>query len=296
MPKKKTRRLVKLDVDEVSLVESPANTGSKVTLFKAIHPAFKPTPDPRPEPEPGTYCRICLEAVEAADQYCKNCGTEFHKKEKHMTKQEAEKAAAEKVETEKGETEKAEAEKAEAEKVEAEKAEAEKVEAEKIEAEKIEAEKAEAEKIEKAQMTELEKVSSRVVELEKANADLVRVSKVNEAKTRVTTFMKSIPGTADELAEKLVALAEADKELASFVEGVLRKSNELIEKGGLEQKSETGHGDQLDITAVAKVAKLAAELMAKDPKLTKAQAEAATWKANPALYVEYEKEKAEALR
>ena len=41
MPKKKVRRLVKLDVDEVSLVESPANVGSKVTLFKASQPVDK---------------------------------------------------------------------------------------------------------------------------------------------------------------------------------------------------------------------------------------------------------------
>jgi hypothetical protein len=287
------KRLTTVDVDEVSLVASPANRGSKVTLFKAERVEKEcPVCDPAPPPEPGTYCRMCGEKADAADYFCRSCGVEFWKKEKNMKKdeakeaevKEAEKAAVAPEATPEPTPDPEPAKKADDPTPDPEPAA------------KVDEPTPEPEPAAKTELTEVEKKDAEIAELRKANLELVRVGKVREAKERVTSVMKSIPAAVDELSEKLVALAEADAELAEYVEGVLAKASALIEKGGLEQAAETGHGNELDITPEAQIAKIAADKMAADPKLTKAQAVAAAWRANPGLYNEYEKNKAEAQR
>lgn len=250
-----------LKVEEVSLVSAPANKPALVTLFKSAQKADKPT------------CRGCGTSVAASDKYCKNCGAPFYKAaptEDSMTEEQKAAEAAKQAAEQKAAVEKAAAEKVAAEKAEAEAAIA------KANAEKAELEKKNAD------------LSERIAKLEKDG-------RIAATKGRVAKSMKAVPVEASELADKLVALAEKDADLATYVETVLGKCSELIAKGDLlAQKSKGIENGGATTTVEQKVDALVAKKQADEPKLTKAQAERAVWRENPGLYAEYEQERAQA--
>lgn len=251
-----------LKVEEVSLVSAPANKPALVTLFKSAQKADKPT------------CRGCGTSVAASDKYCKNCGAPFYKAaptEDSMTDEQKAAEAAKQAAEQKVADEKA-------------------------------AEIAKAAEVAKANAAALEKERAEKADLEKKNADLSeRIAKLEKdgriaaTKGRVAKSMKAVPVEASELADKLVALAEKDADLATYVETVLGKCSELIAKGELlAQKSKGIENGSAGSTVEQKVDALVAKKLAEDPKLTKAQAERAVWRENAGLYAEYEQERAQA--
>lgn len=296
----KRKRIAAFDVQEVSLVANPANKPSQVTLFKSEHVCQKadgaecPVCDGKgelpPPPEAGTYCRNCGQnELGAEDRFCRSCGIPFMKSEDKMPENTPAVVPVEKTETtpatEPTETPVVPAVEPE-QKTEAPAAEVTPA----VEPEQKTEEPAPAvEPVQKAEVVEIEKAEH--IRLQKRVAELERKEKVNEAQARVVASMKSVPAKADELADKLVALAERDAELAEYVEGLLKKASALIEKGGLEQVASTSP-ETVEKTAEQKVADKVAELRKSNPKLTKEKAEALAWEQNPDLVRQYENEKA----
>jgi hypothetical protein len=236
---KKPTVITDLEVKEVSLVSSPANPPSRVTLLKSK----------------GTACRLCTQSVSETDHFCKGCGAPFYKNEDHMDEKKAEEIA-----------------KAAAEKAAAEKA-------------AVEADLAKAQ----ATISELQKAAARVEALEKSLAAEQKIRKTAETEARVKSVMKGIPAPSAELAGRLVALADTDAELATYVESLLTKCSELIDKSpALEQIADTtsvakgeSEGEQ---SVEEKVEALVAKKLSENPGMTRTTAEPMVWAENRDLW------------
>lgn len=129
-----------------------------------------------------------------------------------------------------------------------------------------------------------EKFAAQNTELKK----LAKQLKVTDKVSFVKSTLKSVPVKAEDLADKLVDLAEVSAPLAQFVEDTLKSCSELIAKSELLKQQ--GSTEPAVSSVIEKVEKLIEKKRAENPKLTKATAEAAVWRDNPGLYAEYEKE------
>jgi chromosome segregation ATPase len=237
---KKPTVITDLEVKEVSLVSSPANPPSRVTLLKS-----KAAP----------ACRLCTQSVGETDHFCKGCGAPFYKNEDHMDEKKAEeiaKAAAEKAATEKA---------------------------------AVEADLAKAQ----ATISELQKAAARVEALEKSLAAEQKIRKTADTEARVKSVMKAVPAPSAELAGRLVALADTDAELATYVETLLTKCSELIEKSPvLEQVADTTSVAKAEATGdqsiEEKVEALVTKKMAENPGMSRTTAEPMVWSENRDLW------------
>ncbi len=275
------RKFIDLTINEVSLVADPACPPATIKITKArgqmdrINTVVKAST---------VECRICAQKVADEDKFCKSCGAPFYK-----TAPKEESVPEEKIEPV--------AEAAPEPVVEAAPA----VEPEPVvepppavEVAPVQAavEPApEPEPVQKAEATEVEKANIRVAELEKSLRETRRIVKVKDATTKIESVMKSIPAKADELADRLVALAELDAPLAEYVEMLLAKCAALIETNVLPATASVAVA--LTGTALERAEALA-EKLAKERGISKAKALAEVWKTNKDLYKSYEQEKLEA--
>lgn len=66
------RKILDLELSEISLVGDPANPLAKVVLYKSA---------PKVAPVEKAQCRLCKTNVDEGDKYCRDCGAPFYKKE-----------------------------------------------------------------------------------------------------------------------------------------------------------------------------------------------------------------------
>lgn len=241
--KKPVAIITDLEVEEVSLVANPANKPSRVTLWKS---APKEPSVPKTE-KAAQECRICTQAVDGEDKYCRGCGAPFYKSENEEPKM----------------TESTDPKAATTEDI---------------------AKSREA--TEKAMAEELAKRDEALAKAN-AELSALRRERIVSAKCQhVEKSMAAVGAPAEELAEKLVALAEKDAELAKYFEALLVKASEVMAKsalfGAVTEPTAQAVGD-----IEKKVDAMVAAKMAEDKTLTKAKAEARVWHENPGLYKDY---------
>lgn len=134
-------------------------------------------------------------------------------------------------------------------------------------------------------LTRIAKAEARAAESEaiaKAERD-TRITR--EYLTKAETKMEHLPGTASEKASILKGLNDIDTDLANKVEQMLISANEQAALGAIDD--ELGRDVLGDSTAMGEIEKLAKSLQASNSDLTYEQAVDKALSENPALYTKY---------
>jgi hypothetical protein len=122
-----------------------------------------------------------------------------------------------------------------------------------------------------------------------AVAKAMQEENIKKAFVDKAAIFKSIPTTAEELGAILKSVNDTDKDLATKLEGVLKATNELLEKSSLFVDLGKNHNGTATGTALEALNKAASELVVKG-SITKEAAFAKAMQANPDLYKAYKEE------
>lgn len=176
-----------------------------------------------------------------------------------------------------------------------------------------EADKVKAENLAKSLQTELDnlKVSKSAAEQEeemlkslpeamrKAYTDMKKKAEAAEAVAKAmqeesvkkeyiakAAVFKSLPTKAEELGEILKTVAKVDKAVCDKLEGILKATNELVEKGAAFKEIGSSRSEKTT-AAVEQLEKCVAEIVAKSTGLTKEQAYLKALEDHPEFYEAY---------
>lgn len=125
-------------------------------------------------------------------------------------------------------------------------------------------------------------------EAAKAIAKAMQEEKINKSFIEKVSVYKSLPAKADELGPILKAVSQADEKLGTQLEGILKATNELVEKGAAFKELGDNQGGSAS-DALAQLEKHVNEIVVKNTSMTKEQAYAKALELHPDLYDAYVK-------
>lgn len=269
------RKLRHIKIDEISLVDSPANPLARVVLAKRV----------LAKADDDETCRLCNMSVAKEDRYCKGCGAPFYKadKEKKAMALDKSKLAPEVAEhISKLEADLAEATKAGEQDDKAGVTSEARALLDKARSETEEARKATQKLLEEAQ-----------AETQSAREELAKLQEARRSEEfhKKAEALRFLPGIATkELGAILKDISDKVPETFKKLEIVLKIWNDAIEAGGLfEEKGTTAHGDDVG-SASERVLALANAKVEKGVAKDLSSALSLVSRENPGLFREYRKE------
>jgi len=303
------RKLLDLVLEEISLVDSPANPGAKILLAKRAPVEKDDTP---------VQCRLCDMPVEKDDKFCKGCGAPFYKDLSGQTRGDLSDADFAAVWTDAqgnkqrklpindaahvrnalarfDQTDMPENIRAHARArlvAAAHRFGIDESKETKAMKDKTETTDAEVEKL-LAELTKNDEGSGSDITPEARALKALAFKLVGQKRlaefTKKAEAMKFLPGTTTpKLAELLKEIAEASPEVYEKLEPLFKSWSEAFEMSAL--FSEQGSGADAAASAEERVTALAQDRIKKGLAKTMAEAQGQVFRADPALYRQYRKE------